>query len=235
MSIAELKSALTEPLSLQESFQSTTASVAASPDVGIASYSFDAGTVACYFAGSIENRDEMREMYNLPCGNYDSAKEEHNNAQLLLDLYLAGWNDCYCDNSDQPATALSALSGEFSFAVVDTSNARAVLLSRSSNTAPGMWWGTAAGGTLLVSLSPHALEGLCERPAGTGAAPFPGGSYFLGSDSGSDPASGQLVAFRRPILRRGVHTVTRVNSHGALCGLGWVRRVWAPARWSFAC
>jgi len=129
--------------------------------------------------------------------------------------------------ADQPATALSSLVGEFSFAIIDTSITRSLLIARSSSAAPALWWGTAAGGTLLISLSAHALTGLCERPAGAGVLPFPGGSYFTASDAGSvgpdilPSANGQLVAFRRPILHRGIHTVHAVNSSGALCGLGY--------------
>jgi hypothetical protein len=178
--------------------------------------------VQCYFTGSeLDNAAEMRELYNLSPANYDSAFDVNNSAQLLLDLYCSGWADEFGDSSDQPATALSSLQGEFSFVIVDTSNTRAVLIARSSDTAPEIFWGTASGGALLVSFHAVALEGLCERPAGTGAAPFPGGSYFAGSDSGAEAASGQLVAFRRPILHRGVHTVHTVNSSGALCGLGF--------------
>lgn len=108
--------------------------------------------------------------------------------------------------------------GEYAFVIVDTSNARSLLIARSSDRAPEMWWGTASGGALLVALSADALSGLCD-----GAMPFPASSYFAASsaDGPAGSALSQLVAFRKPILHRGVHTAATVNSTGALCGMGY--------------
>ena len=106
--------------------------------------------------------------------------------------------------------------GEYAFVIVDTSNARSLLIARSSDRAPEMWWGTAVSGALLVALSADALSELCD-----GAMPFPASSYFAASSADGPGSPSTLVAFRKPMLHRGVHTAATVNSTGALCGMGY--------------
>ena len=106
-------------------------------------------------------------------------------AQLLLDLYAAGFVDAYGDSTDQPATALSCLQATFTFVLLDA-GARCLLAARSSADAPPLFWGTAADGALLFASEADALRLLCDRPTG-GAAPFPAGCFYLAADDDRPP------------------------------------------------
>lgn len=116
------------------------------------------GRVAVVMHGHIRNAQEMRELYGLPPAPPPSANGDINadgmppppptspgieGAQLILDLYGRRFEDKDGDPSDQPATALTACEGSFSFVLVDAES-DAVLIARSaeSDTHP-LYWGTA--------------------------------------------------------------------------------------------
>ena len=122
---------------------------------------------------------QIRELYGLPAAAADCG------AQLLLDLYGAGFVDAYGDSSDQPATALSCLQATFTFVLLDA-DARCLLAARSAADAPPLYWGSAADGALLFASEADALVSLCDRPTG-GAAPFPAGCFYLAADDDRPP------------------------------------------------
>ena len=169
---------------------------------------------------------QIRELYGLPPAAADCG------AQLLLDLYGAGFVDAYGDSSDQPATALSCIQATFTFVLLDA-DSRCLLAARSAADAPPLFWGSAADGALLFASEADALQSLCDRPTG-GAAPFPAGCFYLAADDDRPPQivgcagrgsrlarrcadCGHLLparSFTRRYAHREVTPVPRINSSG---------------------
>lgn len=121
--------------------------------------------------GHICNAQEMRDLYGLPQLDAPSTRQHQQQqrdmnpdgdvfgdgvgsprsiniegAQLILELYGRRFEDKDGDPSDQPATALTACEGSFSFVLLDAER-DAVLVARSaeSDTHP-LFWGTASHG-----------------------------------------------------------------------------------------
>ena len=173
---------------------------------------------------------QIRELYGLPPAAADCG------AQLLLDLYGAGFVDAYGDSSDQPATALSCMQATFTFVLLDA-DSRCLLAARSAADAPPLFWGSAADGALLFASEAEALQSLCDRPTG-GAAPFPAGCFYLAADDDRPPQivgcegqarsalvrqqavicimadCGPVRSFTRRYAHREVTPVPRINSSG---------------------
>ena len=150
-------------------------------------------------------------------------------AQLILELYDRRFEDKDGDPSDQPATALAACEGSFSFVLLDAER-DAVLIARSmeSDTHP-LFWGTAPSspeeamgdaqewdGSLLLSSDLASLD----APCGGAAVGFPLGAYYY-CDDAMDVGVIQRLSTAVPRARRGVQPLHKVNSSGQVCGLGF--------------
>ena len=172
---------------------------------------------ACFYVGTpINNASELRELYGLT--EATEGTENTDGAQLLLDLYLHNFEDVYGDASDQPSTALACLHANYAFLILDAAQRR-LLVARSGIHAPPLFWATARDGALRVASDPQALEGLAVRPA-SGPAMFPSGCFFVEAEADCD-GQPHLESFTHALGHRGVTPVTRINSRGQLCGLGF--------------
>lgn len=174
-----------------------------------------AGTpVAVVHCGeSIGNVSEIRELYGLPV-HADLRKDS--SAQLLLDLYQKDFADAYGDDSDQPSTVMACLQGSFCFMLLDADRGY-MLAARAGSESPPLYWGTSSTGALVFACDPDALAPLVTQPKG-GPALFPADCYY---ESSTHADKGHVVGFTRRINRRELQPVSRVNSHGQLCGLGF--------------
>lgn len=157
-------------------------------------------------------------------------------ASLLLELYLRRFEDADGDPSDQPATALAACEGSFSFVLLDSTR-DAVLAARSahSDTHP-LFWGTAPrnpgetdrasnletptesewDGSTLFASHPAAIDSSC----GGAAAAFPLGAFYY-VDETMEYGVIQRLNPEGSRSRRKVKPVHRINSSGKVCGLGF--------------
>jgi len=164
--------------------------------------------------GSIKNTAEVRALYGLPEVPNQSA------ANLVLDLYCNDFSDVYGDGSDQPATCLSVLDGDWSFVLFD-SGQQYLLVGQSGNPRHNLHWGTAQDdGALIISSEPEVLKVLCSSNNG-GPAHFPPGCYFE-NDGFLNPTyeSGTIFSFNRPKSRRPVHPVLKHSrSHNRICSI----------------
>lgn len=221
--------------------------------------------VAVVMHGHISNANEIRELYGLPPADplpataaAPASNEENNQmpppppaspniegAQLILELYGRRFEDKDGDPSDQPATALTACEGSFSFVLID-SERDAVLVARSaeSDTHP-LYWGTAPSsysspaseeqggtdadadtapapdddewdGSLLLSSDLAAIDG----PCGGAAVAFPLGAFYY-CDDAMDVGAIQRLSMSASRAKRRVQPLHRVNSSGQVCGLGF--------------
>ena len=152
-------------------------------------------------------------------------------ATLILELYRRRFEDKDGDPSDQPATALAACDGSFSFVLVDASRG-AVLAARSAQSeAHPLFWGTAPtnsggcrdgeetddqdwDGSTLLSNDLAAVDG----PCGGAAVAFPLGAFYYVDDSMD---YGVIQRLRASGTKRKVRPVHRINSSGKVCGLGF--------------
>ena len=152
-------------------------------------------------------------------------------AKLILELYRRRFEDKDGDPSDQPATALAACDGSFSFVLVDASRG-AVLAARSAESeAHPLFWGTAptnpggnkAGeetdgedwdGSMLLSNDLASVDG----PCGGAAVAFPLGAFYYVDDSMD---FGVIQRLRASGTKRKVRPMHRINSSGKVCGLGF--------------
>ena len=158
-------------------------------------------------------------------------------ASLLLELYLRRFEDADGDPSDQPATALAACEGSFSFVLLDSTR-DAVLAARSahSDTHP-LFWGTAPrnpgettsaydsssapterewDGSTLFASHPAAVD----APCGGAAAAFPLGAFYY-VDETMEYGVIQRLNPEGSRAKRKVKPVHRINSSGKVCGLGF--------------
>ena len=90
-------------------------------------------------------------------------------------------------------------------------------MGRTGADCPPLYWGTDETGMLLFSSDQDSLSPLVVLPAG-GASLFPCGVFY---ESCCQEEQGRLVSFARPMNHRTVNAVSRINSHGQLCGLGF--------------
>ena len=152
-------------------------------------------------------------------------------ATLILELYRRRFEDKDGDPSDQPATALAACDGSFSFVLVDASRG-AVLAARSAQSeAHPLFWGTAPtnsggcrdgeetddqdwDGSTLLSNDLAAVDG----PCGGAAVAFPLGAFYYVDDAMD---YGVIQRLRASGTKRKVRPVHRINSSGKVCGLGF--------------
>lgn len=168
----------------------------------------------------------------------DSKSPDVEGASLILELYLRRFEDADGDHSDQPATALAACEGSFSFVLLDNTR-DAVLASRSkhSDTHP-LFWGTAPrnpgesdtsdkeqqqpptesewDGSTLFSSDPHSLN----QPCGGAAASFPLGAFYY-VDNQLEYGLIQRLNPDGGRAKRKVKPMHRINSSGKVCGLGF--------------
>eukprot|EP00740_Mantoniella_antarctica_P004824 CAMPEP_0181358832 /NCGR_PEP_ID=MMETSP1106-20121128/5744_1 /TAXON_ID=81844 /ORGANISM="Mantoniella antarctica, Strain SL-175" /LENGTH=304 /DNA_ID=CAMNT_0023471867 /DNA_START=302 /DNA_END=1216 /DNA_ORIENTATION=- len=210
--------------------------------------------IAVVMHGRISNAQEMRELYGLPPAALPAVailsamgldvEEEADGgvmpppppaapnvegAQLILDLYGRRFEDKDGDPSDQPATALTACEGSFSFVLLD-SERDAVLIARSAESdSHPLFWGTAPsnpeddnGGaddwddSLLLSSDLAALDG----PCGGAATAFPRGAFYY-CDNSVDVGAIQRLSMSVSRAKRRVQPLHKVNSSGQVCGLGF--------------
>jgi len=163
--------------------------------------------------GNVTNTAEVRALYGLPEVPDQSA------ANLVLDLYCSNFSDAYGDGSDQPATCLSVMEGDWSFVLFDAGQ-QYLLVGQSGKPRYTLQWGTARDdGALIISTEPEVLKVLCSSHCG-GPVQFPPGCYFE-NDGFMNPTyeSGTIFSFSRPKSRRSVKPVPRVDSHNLICGI----------------
>lgn len=94
-------------------------------------------------------------------------------AALVQHLYWSGFSDTEGDSTDQPATVLSAMQGDFAFVLYDA-GAGYVLAARSSQGKTHFYWG--------LDADEHALVFATHRPEAVGRlSDFPRGCFFEAS------------------------------------------------------
>ena len=190
--------------------------------VQTATASLAGAAVTVLFLGEISNQAEVASLYGAELD--DGGADE---AALVLDLYLrggGGFCDVDGDASDQPATALAALAGDFAVVLLCARPPRAcggsggvhviAARSRDARSAPPLFWGLDAGGA-VVMLSTTAAGSL---------QPFPPGCYWETAptpDAVGHPA-GVLADYTRfSPSARAVTATPRVDSKGRLAALSY--------------
>ena len=152
-------------------------------------------------------------------------------ATLILELYRRRFEDKDGDPSDQPATALAACDGSFSFVLVDASRG-AVLAARSRAVrgAPAvLGHGThepgrvqrRRGDATRIGTGPRSCRTISRRwmaRDGGAAVAFPLGAFYYVDDSMD---GGVIQRLRASGTKRKVRPVHRINSSGKVCGLGF--------------
>lgn len=169
-------------------------------------------------SGSVTNLAEVRSLYGLP------DAPDQSSAQLLLDLYCKDFGDAYGDVSDQPASCLSTIEGDWSFVLFDA-GMQYLLIGQSTAVTPQhtLHWGTAKeDSALLLSTEPDVLRHMCSSRNG-GLTTFPSGCYFEndGFLNHVSYESGNIFSFNRPKNRRPVHAIPRVDSRNHICGMSF--------------
>ena len=192
---------------------------AACPEaVQTASAELAGAAMTVLFLGEISNQAEVASLY---------GAELDDEAAVFLDIYLrggGGFCDIDGDASDQPATALAALAGDFAVVLLCARPPRAcggsggvhviAARSRDARSAPPLFWGLDAGGT-VVMLSTTAAGSL---------QPFPPGCYW---ETAPTPGAvghpaGVLADYTRfSPSTRAVTATPRVDSKGRLAALSY--------------
>lgn len=166
-------------------------------------------------SGKMTNAKEVRALYGLPDSPTATA------SQTLLDLYCKDFGDLYGDITDQPATCLSCLEGDWSFVLFDATD-QYLLVGESNIPKYALHWGTAKeDGALLFSTEPELLPPMCSSKNG-GPTKFPPGCYFE-NDGFLNPTyeSGTIFSFNRPKAKRPVRAMPRVDSRNHVCGISF--------------
>ncbi|CAG9463634.1 unnamed protein product [Pedinophyceae sp. YPF-701] len=167
--------------------------------------------VAVAFVGTIENADELAELYGLdlppPPGENNHRCPTETGAQLVHSLYVTGFQDIYGDYSDQPATILSAFAGDFAFVLFDAA-AGYVLATRSASGAVPLFWGLDSDGHGVVFSTIRADRHLAYLTA------FPRGCFFE-SQLVEGCGDSVIEAFTKPVpSARQLEASVRKDSHG---------------------
>ncbi|GJP46215.1 hypothetical protein CLOM_g5524 [Closterium sp. NIES-68] len=108
------------------------------------------GRVFVVLYGSIDNEDEVRELYSLPkpdCPDPLLAFSA-SSALLLAELYWKGFSDAYGDYSSQPQTCLASLQGSWSFCLFDDAS-QYVLAARDPHHGAPLFWAAVQQADLL--------------------------------------------------------------------------------------
>lgn len=171
------------------------------------------------FRGQLNNVDEIRQLYRIPDTLCDDDP-----AQLLAALYSLGFEDKDGDTSDQPATCINSLEGDFAFLLFDESR-RYLLVARDRNGAQPLYWGSVPEeGPLLFSSDLHGLKKTIDSGV---AAEFPPGCMFESYEAASSHAAEEaeygwgnsnILRFTSA-TKRHISTIPRVDSHGQVCGI----------------
>eukprot|EP00884_Botryococcus_braunii_P020242 jgi/Botrbrau1/6901/Bobra.67_3s0020.1 len=174
----------------------------ADAETQLAEIKLPCSSVTVVFRGKVFNIQEICSLYN----GLDNCS--WNEAELLLALYQQGFTDTYGDCSDQPATLMSCLEGDFACLLYDSSR-EYFLAARSASGKVPLYWGTdmLEGDNLLVSTLAGHLS------------PFPAGIIFESQKGGGMGRSRVLnMRGQTPNARR-VQLLSKTDSHGHLCGL----------------
>ncbi|KAK3266064.1 hypothetical protein CYMTET_25289 [Cymbomonas tetramitiformis] len=169
--------------------------------------------MAVVFIGIVNNEAEIRDLYDL-------QSDRGTAADLISELYMKGFTDKYGDATDQPATLLANLDGDFAFVLYDAASDY-LLSTRSSSGAVPLYWSIAADdGSLLFSSEQSAMPTL-SRTASGHPTEFPCGCFFENTGTGHKQYEhGELFSFRRQMpSTRPIKPLTRVDSRGQCCGL----------------
>lgn len=162
-------------------------------------------------AGDVTNSQELRTLYGLPTEGEPSA------AQMILDLYCRDFGDKDGDTSDQPATCLNNMEGDWSFVLFDAGD-QYLLAGQSGTASHPMHWGTAKeDGALMFSTQADLVSELCSGPTH-----FPPGCFFQ-NDGFLNPTydSGQISSFNHPMHARAVKPIPRVDSKNHVFGISF--------------
>ncbi|KAK9809075.1 hypothetical protein WJX72_008985 [[Myrmecia] bisecta] len=179
----------------------------AGSDVQLAETDLNDSRVHVMFKGQISNMHEIYELYSVS-EEFRGPKPDF--ARFILSLYIEGFADVYGDWTDQPATLLGALEGDFACILYD-SGMGYLLAVRSASAKEPLYWGLddAAGDNLVISSA-----------AGYLSAFPPGCAYESQVVPDGHPCKCRMVNFTRHTpATRAVETLSKVDSHGHLCGL----------------
>lgn len=173
--------------------------------------------MAVVFSGSITNEEEIRAMYGLPAHPPGTQTP----AELIRDLYCQDFADQYGDMSDQPATALAALEGDWSFVLYDTASSYLLVAQAANPTHPLHWGAARMDGALLFSTEPEMLPWMCSCESGR-PSPFPPACYYE-NDGFLNPAyeHGNIFSFHRLKGHRLVKPLPKVDSRQNVCGISF--------------
>jgi hypothetical protein len=148
--------------------------------------------IYCVFLGRLDNLSGLIRQYGL-CGK--STDE----ALLVTEAYRT-----LRDRGPYPADqVVKDLAGSFAFVVFDNKSG-AVFAALSADGGVPLYWGVAAGGSVVICDDRDAVK----RGCGRSYAPFPAGCMFH--------SEGGLKSFEHPMNR--LRALPRVDSEGAMCG-----------------
>jgi len=171
--------------------------------------------VVCY--GSVENTEEICQLYGL------DPKSEYSPAELIRELYCRDFADADRDGSDQPATCLQAITGDWCFVLFDAATQYLLAAQSAAPRAP-LYWGCAADdGAVMFSTDPAVLPSLCGD-----VTEFPH-SCFFENDGFQNPSYeyGNIFSFTRRstlssgTLKRTLQPIVRVDSADQICGINF--------------
>jgi len=177
--------------------------------------------VVCY--GSVTNTEEICQLYGL------DSKIEYSPAELIRELYCQDFADADRDTSDQPATCLQAISGDWCFVLFDAATQYLLAAQSAAPLAP-LYWGCAAeDGAVMFSTEPIVLPPQRSPSACGGATEFPHACYFE-NDGFQNPTYefGSIFSFTHrsstsntSALRRTLQPMLRVDSANRICGINF--------------
>ncbi|CAI5982933.1 unnamed protein product [Closterium sp. NIES-65] len=127
------------------------------------------GRVFVVLYGSIDNEDEVRELYSLPKPDRPDPllAFSASSALLLAELYWKGFSDAYGDYSSQPQTCLASLQGSWAFCLFDDAS-QYVLAARDPHHGAPLFWASVQQADLLFctwSAAPSSIPENASHPA----------------------------------------------------------------------
>lgn len=167
--------------------------------------------------GAVSNMEDMCQLYGL------DPTVEYTTAEFIRELYCRDFADSDGDASDQPATCLNCLEGDWCFVLFDAAS-QYLLAAQSATPLKPIHWGCAADdGSLLFSTEPAVLPRLCTSKDSAGPTEFPHSCYFE-NDGFQNPSyeHGNIFSFtRRLAMKRALQPLLKVDSSNHICGINF--------------
>jgi len=165
--------------------------------------------------GAVTNGAELFELYDMdPASLPGGAAAMPDGADLLVQLYGRGFADRDGDWSDQPATVLRAMKGDFAFVVYDPA-AGYILAARSDTGRAHMYWGLDRREDTLVFATAQA-----DAAPGVGhLSDFPRGCFFESQLVEGQGDSNLATYVKEGPTGRALEATLRVDSRGHLCAM----------------